>query len=143
MIEQMVLPIMLDKGAYEPTRAYPTDAGLDLRTPRAVTVPAHGAASIDTGIHVAIPAGYYGELQSKSGLNVKHSVVSLGGTIDASYRGAIVAKLYNLSDRDYSFEPGDKVVQLVIQPCALPELRLVDTLDDTDRGKSGFGSSGR
>ena len=137
------MKIKLDKGAYMPIRVHETDAGLDLRTPKRVTVPAHGSAIIDTGVHIALPSGYYGKLESKSGLNVKHNVVSLGGTIDEPYRGSIVAKLYNLGDTDYTFEEGDKVVQMVIQPYIAPDLEEVDELDETDRGESGFGSSGR
>lgn len=136
------MKIKLDEGAYMPVRAHKTDAGLDLRTPKEVTVPAHGSMIIDTGVHVALPHGYYGKLESKSGLNVNYNVVSLGGTIDEPYRGSIVAKLYNLSDLDYTFNAGDKVVQMVIQPYIAPELEEVDELDETDRGEKGFGSSG-
>lgn len=136
------MKIKLDEGAFMPVRAHDTDAGLDLRTPKEVTVPAHGSVIIDTGVHVALPHGYYGKLESKSGLNVKHNVVSLGGTIDEPYRGSIVAKLYNLGDLDYTFNAGDKVVQMVIQPYIAPELEEVDELDETDRGEKGFGSSG-
>lgn len=135
--------IMLDKGAYMPVRAHLTDAGLDLRTPIDVTVPKGGSVSIDTGVHVELPKGYYGKLESKSGLNVKHGVVSLGGTIDEPYRGSIVAKLYNFGNEDYQFNAGDKVVQMVIQPYIAPDLQIVDSLDETDRGSDGFGSSGR
>lgn len=67
----------------------------------------------------------------------------MGGTIDEPYRGSIVVKLYNLGDMDYTFEEGDKVVQMVIQPYIAPDLEEVDELDETDRGESGFGSSGR
>ena len=134
--------IKLDEGAYMPLRAHPTDAGLDLRTPIDVVVPSKGSAVIDTGVHVALDHGYYGKLESKSGLNVKHNVVSLGGTIDEPYRGSIVAKLYNMGDEDYEFKAGDKIVQMVIMPYIAPKLELVDELDDTDRGSNGFGSSG-
>lgn len=135
--------IMLDKGAFMPVRAHLTDAGLDLRTPIDVTVPKGGSVNIDTGVHVELPKGYYGKLESKSGLNVKHGVVSLGGTIDEPYRGSIVAKLYNFGNEDYQFNAGDKVVQMVIQPYIAPDLQIVDSLDETDRGSDGFGSSGR
>lgn len=137
------MKIMLDKGAYMPLRAHSTDAGLDLRTPKEVTVPKGGSVCIDTGVHVELPKGYYGKLESRSGLNVKHSVVSLGGTIDEPYRGSIVAKLYNLGDEDYTFNAGDKVVQMVIQPYIAPDIQIVDSLDETDRGSNGFGSTGK
>ena len=138
-----MLRIMLDDGAYMPVRAHPTDAGLDLRTPVDFTVPARGSETVNTGVHVELPKGYYGKLESKSGLNVHHGVVSLGGTIDEPYRGSIVAKVYNMTDTAYHFKKGDKVVQLVIQPYVAPMLVQVDALGETDRGSNGFGSSGR
>jgi len=137
------MQIKLEKGAYEPIRGHKEDAGIDLRTPVDVVVPKGGSASIDTGVHMAIPVGYYGKLESKSGLNVKHSIVSLGGVIDSGYTGTIVAKLYNLGDKDYEFKAGDKVVQIVIQPCLLCDMEIVDSLGVTDRGDGGFGSTGR
>ena len=135
--------IMLDPGAFEPTRAHPTDAGLDLRAKERVKIWPGMAATIDTGVHVELPPGYYGKIESKSGLNVKHSIVSCGGTIDEPYRGSIVVKLYNLGDKAYVFEPGDKVAQLVIQPYIAPEIEISDTLSETDRGSNGFGSTGK
>ena len=137
------MKISLDKGAFMPVRAYPTDAGLDLRTPKAVIIPAGGSAVIDTGVHVEFPKGTYGLLESKSGLNVKHDIVSLGGTIDENFRGSIKAKLYNLGKEDYAFDEGDKIVQMVIHTYHAPEIVVVEKLDDTDRGSNGFGSSGR
>ena len=135
--------IMLDKGAYEPLRAHEADAGLDLRTPQNVSVAARGSVTIDTGVHIEIPQGWYGKLESKSGLNVKHGVVSCGGVIDSGYTGTIVAKLYNLSDEDYHFAAGDKVCQLVIMPCLSAKVVVVDSFAETDRGDNGFGSSGK
>lgn len=135
--------IKLDKGAFMPVRAHKTDAGLDLRTPVKFCVPARGSACVNTGVHVELPEGYYGKLESKSGLNVNHGIVSLGGTIDEPYRGSIVAKLYNQTDTDYWFEPGEKIVQLVVQPYIAPEIDVVEELTETDRGNKGFGSSGK
>lgn len=137
------MKIVLDDGAFAPARAHNTDAGLDLRTPFEVTVPARGAADIDTGVHVAIPAGFAGFLKSKSGLNVKHGIVS-EGVIDSGYTGSIRVKLYNHSDTDYTFKAGDKITQLVIMHVLIPtEIILVNSLEDTERGAGGFGSSGR
>ena len=137
------MKIMLDHGAFEPTRAHATDAGLDLRAKERVKIWPGMSATIDTGVHVELPAGYYGKLESKSGLNVKHSIVCCGGVIDEGYTGTIVVKLYNLGDKAYVFEPGDKVAQLVIQPYIAPEIEIVDELSDTDRGSNGFGSTGK
>lgn len=134
--------IKLDEGARMPTRAHETDAGLDLYAREDQIVPARGWAKFDTGVHIELPVGTVGMLKSKSGLNVKHGIVS-EGVIDVGYTGSIVVKLYNHSDVDYQVKAGDKISQLVILPILTPSLDLVDTLDDTDRGDNGFGSSGR
>lgn len=133
----------LDEGAFAPEYAHDTDAGMDLRTPKTVRVPAHSSAIIDTGVHLQIPNNYVGFLKSKSGLNVKHSILS-EGVIDCGYTGSIVAKLYNHSNTDYVFQRGDKITQLVILPCVTGALlEQVDSFDETERGDSGFGSTGK
>lgn len=135
--------IILDEGAFLPVRGHEADAGIDLKTPKRITIKAKSSVCIDTGVHFEIPLGYFGKLESKSGLNVNHSIVSLGGVIDSGYNGSVVAKLYNLGDEDYTFESGDKVVQMVIQPCMYPKMMVVDSFDETERGNDGFGSTGR
>lgn len=141
--DTFVLRVMLDNGAVMPKRAHPTDAGLDLCSREDAVIPPHGSVAFDTGVHVGFPAGYYGKLESKSGLNVKYGVVSLGGVIDENYTGSIVAKLYNMTDEPYTVKKGDKVVQMVVQAYAAPKIELVTELEDTDRGEKGFGSTGR
>ena len=140
------MKIMLDKGAKMPTRAHEWDAGLDLYAPEGTGVytisPCGGSATIDTGVHIEIPEGYVGFIKSKSGLMVNHHIVT-DGTIDAHYTGSIRVKLFNLNRKEYRVQDGDKIAQLVIVPCALPELELVDHLEETDRGDGGFGSTGR
>lgn len=154
------MKIMLDKGA-KVSRAHPFDAGLDLHTPIDCIVPPAktiiyldeferswqtktvvGSLTMDTGVHVEIPEGYVGLIKSKSGLNVKHGLTA-DGVIDAHYTGSIAVKLYNHTSDAYQFKAGDKIAQLVIVPCLLPELELVDSLEETDRGDGGFGSTGR
>lgn len=136
------MEIMLDDGAYMPSRGHKTDAGLDLRTPLAVTVPAYGSTTIDTGVHVALPHGCAGLLVSKSGLNVNHDITSTG-LIDEGYTGSIVVKLYNHGGEDYEFKAGDKVTQLVVIPVVCEQLEQVSAFDATERGDNGFGSTGR
>ena len=135
------MKITLDPGALMPTRAHAADAGLDLYAPRTVVIPARGGAVVDTGVHVAIPEGYVGMLKSKSGLNVKKNILG-EGVIDEGYTGPIVVKLYNQGDEDVTIEAGQKLIQLVILPILTPELEQVDSLDETDRGAGGFGSTG-
>lgn len=137
------MKIKLDDGAYVPLRGHEEDAGLDLRTPKRIVVYPNDSVTINTGVHVQIPLGYFGKLESKSGLHVNHDIVCHGGIIDSGYTGAIVVKLYNHGKQKYVFEQGDKIVQLIIQPCLLPKLELVDDFEDTERGDLGFGSTGK
>lgn len=136
------MKIMLDSGAYRPTRAHKTDAGLDLYSPVDVVIMPQASAVIDTGVHVALPEGSVGFLKSKSGLNVKHGILS-EGVIDAGYTGSIRVKLYNHGSDPYCIQRGDKITQLVILPVILPDLEQVEMLEDTERGCGGFGSTGR
>lgn len=128
---------------FEPVRAHSLDAGLDLRTPVDVTIPAHGSAIADLGIHFEIPEGWFGKLESKSGLNVMKQVFCGGGVIDSGFTGSIKARLYNFSDEDYTFKAGDKFVQIVFLPISAPELIKVEKFDEYERGNSGYGSSGK
>lgn len=136
------MKIMLDSGAYRPTRAHKTDAGLDLYSPVDVVIMPQASAVIDTGVHVALPEGSVGFLKSKSGLNVKHGILG-EGVIDVGYTGSIRVKLYNHGEEGYYIQRGDKITQLVILPVILPDLEQVDRLEDTERGCGGFGSTGR
>ena len=136
------MKVVLDNGAYMPERAYEADAGYDLRSPIKTRLYAGQAVVIDTGVHVQIPKGHVGMLKSKSGLNVKHDIVG-EGVIDSGYTGSIHVKLYNHGNESYVIEVGDKISQLVIIPILTPELELTDSLEATDRGNGGFGSSGR
>lgn len=136
------MKIMIDDGAYMPTRAHSTDAGLDLYSPVDVMIMPQANAVIDTGVHVELPPGSVGFLKSKSGLNVKYGILG-EGVIDAGYTGSIRVKLYNHSGERYYIQRGDKITQLVILPVILPDLEQVEMLEDTDRGANGFGSTGR
>ncbi len=136
------MKIKLDPWAIMPTRAHDTDAGLDLYAPEDKTLWAHGYAIFDTGVHIQLPPNTAGMLKSKSGLNVKHGITS-DGVIDVGYTGSICVKLYNHGDISYAIHRGDKISQLVIVPVVIPPIKIVDSLEDTERGDQGFGSTGR
>ena len=135
------MKVKVDKGCYIPERAHEDDAGLDLRTPHEVFIPAGSSAVIDTGVHMQIPVGMVGMLKSKSGLNVKYGITS-EGVIDAGYTGSIVAKLYNNGSKGVKLDAGSKITQIVIMPIAKLPIEIVEHLDDSERGDNGFGSSG-
>lgn len=137
------MKVRLNEGAYMPVRAHYTDAGADLRTPISFCLPAGGEAVVDTGVAMEIPKWYFGKLESKSGLHVKHGIVCPGGIIDSGFTGTIVVRLENHSKEDYNFEAGDKICQIIIQPCDCCSFEEVDALMDTPRGASGFGSTGK
>jgi len=136
------MKIMLDEGAKMPTRAHRWDAGLDIYAAERKVIRANDFEVVETGVHVQIPEGCVGLLTSKSGLMAKHGL-TCRGTIDCGYTGSIRAVVFNHSGKDYIVQEGDKVTQLVITPCVLPPLELVDSLEKTDRGDGGFGSTGR
>lgn len=136
------MKIKLDPWAIMPTRAHDTDAGLDLYAAKDETVNQYSSAIFDTGVHVQLPPNTAGMVKSKSGLNVKHGITS-EGVIDVGYTGSIKVKLYNHSGMPYDVKRGDKISQLVIVPVVIPPLKVVDELEDTERGDGGFGSTGR
>ena len=142
----MKIKFTLDPGAYAPEKAHEADAGYDLRAMHDSNdnLYSYDQEIFDTGVHVEIPKGYVGYVQSKSGLNVRHGIICPTGTIDSGYTGSIKVKLYNLVGYEsYKIHKGDKIAQLIIQPIADTELVQVDSLEETERGNNGFGSSGR
>lgn len=143
----MKMKVVLNPGAFMPTRAHEDDAGLDLYSPENTVVFERDSVTIDTGVHVAIPRGFFGRgyvgmLKSKSGLNVKHGITS-EGVIDTGYTGSIRVKLYNHSDSPVKIERGQKISQLVILPIIRPKPIQVHSLKKTKRGNGGFGSTGK
>lgn len=136
------MKVVLDDGAYMPERAHEADAGYDLRTPIDFDIYGRMNRTIDTGVHVEIPKGYVGFLKSKSGLNVKDNITG-EGVIDAGYTGSIKVKLYNNGNSTKNFYKGDKIIQLVLLQIYTPKLERVDSLEETERGNKGFGSTGR
>lgn len=142
MMEDHVLCVRLDPGAYLPQRAHDTDGGLDLRTPVDAYVRAGGSTVIDTGVHIQLPLGTVGMLKSKSGLNTKDGIVS-EGVIDEGDTGTILVKLYNHGTEAKQFSRGDKITQLVVLPVLYVNLELTEEIQGGPRGDNGYGSTGR
>jgi dUTP pyrophosphatase len=137
----------LDPDVKVPERQHPGDAGYDLCAREAVRLPPRGGrALVPTGIAIAIPVGYAGFVQPRSGLALRHGVTCLNtpGLIDAGFRDEISVLLIN-HDPNQAFDvaPGDRIAQLVIQRVHEIDWDEVESLDDTARGLGGWGSTGR
>lgn len=125
-----------------PLRAHADDAGLDLYSVEDCILEPGERRAIKTGVAMAIPVGYVGLIWDKSGVAAKGGVKTMGGVIDASYRGEVQVILSNLSDEAYKIEKGAKISQILIQKVELTEVCEVAELDATIRGEDGFGSTG-
>lgn len=131
------------KNAKLPTYAHEGDAGMDLYTVEDVVVKAQSHVSINTGIAMEIPTGYVGLVCGKSGLASKYGLMKSAGVIDSGYRGEIRVVIVNTTGKDYKFESGDKIAQMLIVPYIVPTLVEVEDLTETERNTRGFGSTGR
>ena len=139
----MLIEYATEDANLQPCRAHEGDAGADLRASDNYSIRPHTAELIDTGVKVAIPYGYFGMVVSRSGHSKQRiSLANRVGIIDASYRGNIMVRLENLSDEVFTIKTYDRVAQLIIVPCLLPDFILSDELDETERGEGGFGSTG-
>ncbi|EHF01837.1 MULTISPECIES: dUTP diphosphatase [Olsenella] len=144
--DRIELPIKrLDPSVDLPSYAYAGDAGLDLRSNEDVVLEPLERRLVSTGLAIAIPEGYAGFVQPRSGLALREglSMANTPGLIDAHYRGELKVCAINLDPkRPIAIAKGERIAQLVIQRVPLVRLVEVDELDQTDRGSGGFGSSG-
>ena len=142
----VALPIKrLDPSVELPSYAYEGDAGLDLRSNEDVTLAPFERRLVGTGLAIAIPEGYAGFVQPRSGLALREglSMANTPGLIDSHYRGELKVCAINLdSSKSIHIQRGERIAQLVIQQVPVVRLQEVDKLDETDRGSGGFGSSG-
>ena len=133
----------LHPSAVLPTYAHHGDAGFDLFAVEGVTIPVGARVLVGTGIAMEIPDGYAGLAWDKSGLSNNHGLKTLGGVMDAGYRGEIKVGVINLGENDYTIEAGHKIAQVIIQKVEHVEIIEVNELSDTARGHGGFGSTGK
>jgi dUTP pyrophosphatase len=129
-----------------PTRGSAQAAGYDLYSGlnSEVSIRAHETVKIDTGIAIEIPNGYFGAIYARSGLATSRGLrpSNCVGVIDSDYRGPIIVALHNDTPEIQIIEAGDRIAQLIIQPILNVDFNVVDELSDTERGSSGFGSTG-
>lgn len=124
----------------------PDSAGMDLRAAlaAAVSIPVGERRLIPTGLAMAIPRGFEGQVRPRSGLALNHGITVLNtpGTIDADYRGEVSIVLINLGQEPFVVEPLSRIAQLIIAPVIQVATTLVESLDETQRGAGGYGSTG-
>ena len=144
----MILALKLDEGAFRPTKAHATDAGFDLYLKEDLIIKrTQSCLTVDTGVHILIPAGYVGLVQPRSSISKKAFQIHTG-VIDAGYTGSIKINIQWIDKKCnqnlfHTFERGERIAQLVIVPIPEIELQEVNELPQTDRGSNGFGSSGK
>ena len=140
--EEVLRVKRMSKNAKLPVRSTEGAAGYDLSAAQAAVVPAHGKCLVQTGLKVALPSGCYGRIAPRSGLALKKSIDVGAGVIDADYRGELGVLLFNFSDSDFAVNLGDRIAQFILEKIKTPLVKELDSLDETDRGGKGFGSTG-
>ena len=143
----ITVPIINESPYHLQSFATANSAGVDLRAKIAnpITLGSLERVIIGTGLKMALPEGYEAQVRPRSGLAAKHgiSVLNAPGTIDADYRGEIGVILVNLSNEPFTVQPGERIAQLVIAKYEQAAWKLQETLDITERGSGGFGSTGK
>ncbi|XP_071493135.1 uncharacterized protein [Diadema antillarum] len=128
--------------AKEPVRGSDQAAGYDLFSNADMVVPSKGKALVPTDIQIALPEGCYGRIAPRSGLAVKKFIDVGAGVIDRDYRGNVRILLFNFSEEDFQVNKGDRIAQLVCEKIFMPSLEACESLEETERGAGGFGSTG-
>jgi dUTP pyrophosphatase len=130
-----------------PEYATQHSAGMDLRAniDETIVVAPLERLLVPTGLHIQLPTGYEAQIRPRSGLAIKHGIgiVNSPGTIDADYRGEIRIILVNLSNEPFSLNPGERIAQMIISKYEKASWLECDSLDESERGDGGFGSTGR
>ena len=136
---------ILSRDAQIPHMAYNGDAGVDLRSVERIVLEPQERAMVATGLAIALPEGYAGFVLPRSGLAAKHgiSIVNAPGLIESNYRGELKVILLNTDpDKSFTIEIGDRIAQLIVMPVPTINFEQVEELTESQRGESGFGSSG-
>lgn len=129
--------------AIVPTYAHPGDAGMDVYAVERVVIKPGSMAAVPTGMACQLPKGTVGLFWDKSGLATKQGLKIMGGVIDEGYRGELAVTLMNLSKKQFVFEAGHKVTQMLVQDVHRPRIAVVASLASSSRGTKGFGSTGK
>ena len=139
------LPMTIEEGAKVPTYAHDSDAAADLYAMVDQVIPAHTYGTmIHTGVKIQLPEGWLAMIMPRSSIGTKTPLrlSNSVGLIDSGYRGELGVLYDNTSDNDYKISAGDRIAQLLVMPSYRFQAKVVDTLEDSDRGEGGFGASG-
>ena len=139
------LPIQLEDGAQVPTYAHDSDAAADMYAMEDVEVPAHSnGVPVKTGVHIQLPEGWVAFVLPRSSIGAKTPLrlSNSAGVIDSGYRGEVRALYDNIGDEPYQIHKGDRIAQMLVMPSYRFKANVVDSLEDSDRGEAGFGSTG-
>lgn len=142
MKNEQLLIVKLTENAYTPTRGSLLAAGYDLYSAYDYIIPAEGKALVKTDIKIYVPYGTYGRLAPCSGLAWLKQIHIGGGVIDRDYRGNVCVIMINLGKEDVEIKKKSKIAQLICEKITYPSIKIVDSLNETDRGANGFGSTG-
>lgn len=127
-----------------PTKGSSTAAGYDIYASQPCVIPARDRGIAKTDISFTVPVGTYGRIAPRSGLAVKHGIQTGAGVVDRDYTGEVGVVLFNHSDEDFQINKGDRVAQLILEKIVDDaEIAVVETLQQTERGAGGFGSTGK
>lgn len=140
--DQILQVLLTTPEARLPTRGSEYAAGYDLYASEAISLPKGGRGVVKTGLKISIPFGCYGRVAPRSGLAVKKGIDVGAGVIDADYRGEVGVVLFNFGDDVFEISIGDRIAQLILEKIHNAPVVEVKTLDDTQRGEGGFGSTG-
>lgn len=139
------LPIMLEEGAQVPTYAHDSDACADMYSMEDIEIPAHfKSVPVKTGVHIQLPEGWVAMLFPRSSIGAKTPLrlSNSAGIIDSGYRGEVRALYDNIGDEPYQIHKGDRIAQMLVMPSYRFKANVVDSLENSDRGEGGFGSTG-
>ena len=132
----------LDPNAQLPVRSSPGAAGYDLHSSEAHVIMPGKRAVVATGISLVLPSGVYGRVAPRSGLAVKNGLQVGAGVVDPDYRGELKVVLFNHDANPFVIKPGYRIAQLVLERFETPDIEEIETMDSTERGEGGFGSTG-
>lgn len=139
------LPIQLEEDAQVPTYAHDSDAAADMYAMEDVEIPAHfKSMPVKTGVHIQLPEGWVAFILPRSSIGAKTPLrlSNSAGVIDSGYRGEVRALYDNIGDEPYQIHKGDRIAQMLVMPSYRFKANVVDSLEDSDRGEAGFGSTG-